>query len=431
MEESFIQTGTVTTRKSGSQPKQLSNLMLYRIAKGRTRWTVDGTSLLLREGNVLVLLPGQVFSGVESSESVMLEVEYLEIRLCAGSKRLTGSALARALGCSPADAREIVSLLRSLDHRVFQPDESLSRLFREFAAEQDHSSSLYRRISTLHLLAGLACSTPRDLSTTASTRSRAESDVALFLSELEARCEEPWTLESMAEGANLKRSRFGTLCRKLTGESPAVYLNRLRIRKSRKLLGNTDLSVTDIAFECGFSSSQYFAKTFRRFQGHEPTHYRRLAQEMTLSRGAQYLKGEAERNAAYAATTIGAGDFKVTGEIMLDRLGDTAASLEFGSDRFGFDGREGCFFLEGATFGEARFFDRSGDVIHEGEFFDFILQRQKNMLSMDVNGRRIFSITDPTKRTVGKVGLRPLRNGIHVRRFEINNERAALKISGS
>src|SRR5690606_33766686 len=121
--------------------------------------------------------------------------------------------------------------------------------------------------------------------------SKSEEAVSAFLASLEKRCDEEWSLEKMAESAGLKRSRFGALCRQLTGESPAMHLNRLRIRRGRRLLGDTDRSVTDIAFDCGFSSSQYFAKIFRRFQGHEPTHYRRLARESSGGGSIQYLKG--------------------------------------------------------------------------------------------------------------------------------------------
>lgn len=428
MEGSFIQTGTHTTRQSGSQPKRLSSLLLYRVVKGRTRWSVDGKSLLLREGDVLVIFPGGVFSGVESSESALLQIEWIEVRLCEGSKRLTGSALARALKCDPGDARVIVKSLQAFDHPVLRPNELLSRSFHQLATGAEDSPEVYRRISVLQLLAGLSWTSPPERGSEAATRSDAESDVALFLSELEGRCEEAWTLESMAAGADLKRSRFGALCRKLTGESPAVYLNRLRIRRSRRLLRDTEHSITEIAFACGFSSSQYFAKTFRRFQGHEPTHYRKLAQDMSLGRGIQYFKGDSARNVAFAKEEIGRGDFEVSGVLMLDRLGDTAASLEFGPDRFGFDGREGCFFLEGETFGEARFFNRSAEVIREGEFFSFTLKRRKKILSVEIKDRAVVSIPDDPQRPVGKIGLRPLRNGIRVQEFALNGEAVDLRV---
>jgi hypothetical protein len=200
-------------------------------------------------------------------------------------------------------------------------------------------------------------------------------------------------------------------------------LNRLKIRLGRRLLRSTDLSVTVIAFDCGFASSQYFAKIFRRFQGHEPTHYRRIL------RGSKrlFLKGDATRNVAYADCEIGSGDCRIEGEIALDRLGETAASLEFGRDRFGFDGRAGRFFLEGETFGDAQFFARNADFIREGAPFHFVLERSGKHLKVSIDGHSIVRRTDDPRRSIGRIGLRPMRNGIEVASFWIDGNAVSLK----
>ena len=52
------------------------------------------------------------------------------------------------------------------------------------------------------------------------------------------------------------------------------YLARLRVRRAKALLRNGRLPVTRIAFDLGFSSSQYFATFFKRFAGFTPTAYR-------------------------------------------------------------------------------------------------------------------------------------------------------------
>ena len=52
--------------------------------------------------------------------------------------------------------------------------------------------------------------------------------------------------------------------------SPLHYLNQYRIDKSLDLLQNTDLSVKEISFSCGFQSPQYFARVFHRYCGCTP-----------------------------------------------------------------------------------------------------------------------------------------------------------------
>jgi AraC-like DNA-binding protein len=95
-----------------------------------------------------------------------------------------------------------------------------------------------------------------------------------FVEELRARCSEPWTLDSMAAACRLKRTQFETLTRELTGDAPSFLLNRFRVRQSQLSLKNNDKSVTDVAFEAGFGSSQYFARVFKGLVGMTPSEYR-------------------------------------------------------------------------------------------------------------------------------------------------------------
>lgn len=99
--------------------------------------------------------------------------------------------------------------------------------------------------------------------------------VEMFLRRLEATPDEPWTLDTMAEQTGLKRTRFAHYCRKLTNRTPLQYLNDVRIGRARELIAaDPARSLTDVAFACGFSSSQYFATTFKRVAGCSPRAYR-------------------------------------------------------------------------------------------------------------------------------------------------------------
>lgn len=422
-----IETATLSSRHSGSHPHRLLDLRLLRLAKGRTRWSVDGESFEMREGDILVIRPGQIFSGIVSTESVSVEVESIEI---SSDHEALDEILVDALGLNRRDANSVALQLQSKPTGPVRTAIEVQRSFSELVKSDVRNTGLqelYQRLTISRILASVCEIEFEEKATDMVQRSSSEKAVADFLAELETRCEEEWTLETMAESAGLKRSRFGTLCRQLTGESPATRLNRLRIRRGRRLLSETDRTVTDIAFDCGYSSSQYFAKIFRRFQGHEPTHYRRLARASNTGGSVQYLKGDRAHNEAVADRRVEAGDFSVEATIALDQLGGTAASLEFGRDRVGFDGREGRIFLEGDTFGDARFFERSAKVIREGIPFSFRLARSGELLFFVIGNKTIFQTEDDPTRVVGEVGLRPLRNGIRVLDFKIDGTSASLR----
>lgn len=52
--------------------------------------------------------------------------------------------------------------------------------------------------------------------------------------------------------------------------SPLDYLNQIRINKSIELLRNTEMSVKEICFICGFQSPQYFSRIFKQHMGISP-----------------------------------------------------------------------------------------------------------------------------------------------------------------
>ena len=73
------------------------------------------------------------------------------------------------------------------------------------------------------------------------------------------------------------RSRFFELFRANTGMTPNDYLRRLRLEAARELLSNTSRSGTEIAFQVGFNSSQYFSTVFLQYTGLTPTGFRSQA----------------------------------------------------------------------------------------------------------------------------------------------------------
>ena len=53
------------------------------------------------------------------------------------------------------------------------------------------------------------------------------------------------------------------------------YLNALRVDYARELLRETDLPITQLAFECGFESQRTFNRAFREQTGQSPRQFRK------------------------------------------------------------------------------------------------------------------------------------------------------------
>ena len=81
-------------------------------------------------------------------------------------------------------------------------------------------------------------------------------------------------VDQLASELGLGRSQFYRKIKALTNYSPVELLRRLRLQRSRQLLTTTEKSVSEIAYEVGFSTPAYFTKCFRHAFGKTPTELR-------------------------------------------------------------------------------------------------------------------------------------------------------------
>ena len=79
----------------------------------------------------------------------------------------------------------------------------------------------------------------------------------------------------MARSCGLGVTQFVHVVKQLTNMTPFHFLNHHRLERAAGLLRSGDQSITDLAQECGYSSSQYFATLFHRRFGCSPTQYRK------------------------------------------------------------------------------------------------------------------------------------------------------------
>ena len=80
-------------------------------------------------------------------------------------------------------------------------------------------------------------------------------------------------LEALCERAGFTPVYFHKLFKASTGKKLHEYVEEQRIKKAVDLLISTDMSLAQIAYECGFSSQSYFSYAFKRCKGISPRSY--------------------------------------------------------------------------------------------------------------------------------------------------------------
>lgn len=182
---------------------------------------------------------------------------------------------------SRADLRELTGILRQTDQPVWKANAEVRRCFQTIAqaVKTDRAGSNLSRLSVrVNELFVLLLDLFRrheivlDESLTSSRRT-----VELFLADLKRHPEHltlDWSIQEMARSCGLGATQFIHHVRLITNMTPAQYVNRCRLELAARLLQNESSTVTAVAIECGFSSSQYFATVFQRRYGCSPREYR-------------------------------------------------------------------------------------------------------------------------------------------------------------
>lgn len=88
---------------------------------------------------------------------------------------------------------------------------------------------------------------------------------------LEQLDDEQLSVEVLSSQMNLSRSQLHRKLKALTGFSPNVWVRKIRLQKARQLLEQKSGTVTEVAFQVGFSNMSYFAKCFREEFGLAPS----------------------------------------------------------------------------------------------------------------------------------------------------------------
>jgi len=83
------------------------------------------------------------------------------------------------------------------------------------------------------------------------------------------------SLASLAKEAGYSRGHFLKMFRTSMGMTPHAYLLKRRIDHARSLLKRREITIIDVAADCGFSSQAHLTQVFRKHVGVTPGDYRR------------------------------------------------------------------------------------------------------------------------------------------------------------
>ncbi|MBQ8551530.1 MAG: helix-turn-helix domain-containing protein [Clostridia bacterium] len=178
-------------------------------------------------------------------------------------------------------ARILVEKSRGIDHFVTLDEPHrliVEELFGALCGEYDRLpvdgvSDLFELYAS-RLIDALMIELLRNCEQGSETPGLRDSPISAAILYIHSHYSEPITLADAAETVHLSAGYFSELFKSSTGRNFKSYLIDLRIKNACRMLANSELSVTDICYECGFESFSNFMRTFKGRYGISPLKFR-------------------------------------------------------------------------------------------------------------------------------------------------------------
>lgn len=226
--------------------------------------TVDGKTYDIAVGNVLCARPGQFRSSIFDFKCC-----YLHLSFSADSPY-------RALLDSVPNFYQIVD--RDAYGRIFE------ELLHHLIGEGDDRDEDYVNAKLLELFFYLRKDAGCNRNYLAHTQGHRQSNAAILaaIEFIKGHYQQELTLADIAYVTGYSPNYFHHVFTAVMGCTPVRYLLDVRIRHAKYLLAQSEKTLSQIAYECGFSSQAYFTEQFKKATYSTPGQYRRRCMEVYL-----------------------------------------------------------------------------------------------------------------------------------------------------
>ena len=233
------------------------------ILRGEFRLSLDGTELVLQEGE-LCYIPGGMLHGGEPIDCIYECIDF-DIGALLQQTALVRHYLHKIENES--------TMIQTLFNRS-QPGilKCASRLFAAARTQQDGWELLV--LAGLFDFYGTVIQQRYYSNNIRGKRSEQKvQQIKCAIEYMQLNYQRPISLDELAQTAGLSPKYFCRYFRAITNRTPVDYLNYYRIERACYLLDQHQGSITEIAFDCGFNDISYFIRCFKKYKGSTPHQY--------------------------------------------------------------------------------------------------------------------------------------------------------------
>ncbi len=232
---------------------------LYYLVKGQREYFIEDRFFMVKEGDV-VLIPRQVFHRTDGEGGLRFLVHFSDAFL---RTYFTGETIFPTLQKVPfvfrgeaAQKEKILSLLEAM----------LAEYTREQRSPDELLCSGYLYQLLFQLAYGKNTYVPHKY---------ADARITQIIQYINENYNQITDISQIAEQFYISKYHLCRFFRKSLGIPLMSYLNSIKISKACEMIKGGCGNMTKIAIDCGFNSSSYFCKVFKKEKGISPSEYRK------------------------------------------------------------------------------------------------------------------------------------------------------------
>lgn len=246
---------------------------ILRILKGSFQLTIDGQLLIAKENDILFIEGGTLHGGIP--DDCIYECLVFDMRLLVSNNKLCNKHI-----------QQLIRHETSVSLKLPNESDTLNRIIDRLFLSMNEKRPGYEFIiqgSLYHLFGIIIEAKLLKINDTAhpTAATLQINRIKDVLNYIEDHYSEQISLEDMSKVAGLSPRYFCRYFRKMTQNTPMEYLNYFRIECACEQLAEMQLSITEVALNCGFNDISYFIKAFRKAKGVTPKKYKESSKRLS------------------------------------------------------------------------------------------------------------------------------------------------------
>ena len=258
--------------------------LLRFITRGEAVFKINGEEIIVHKNEIAYIPEGAVMSLSDN-------IEFYSIRFCV-TERLNDSDFLGEYFHIPTITKNAQESVLTYFQEIYQSatSQNPSRLFRirgnlelilayltqRANAEGEAEAPSERDVPDAHSLEAIRRRNAKTQNINRDPR------IQVVVDYLTPHLNEPFTIQSLSEMAQVSQTSFRRLFKAHTGKSPSDYIRELRMTSAARMLLTSDREIAEIGYQVGFSDANYFSRTFRQVFGVSPHQYRRISRGQTV-----------------------------------------------------------------------------------------------------------------------------------------------------